>query len=811
MLCPPRSFSLPPHPRTDIRPGLQRVLVRHPTLARPLVASTWRSRHLAVVAALVLGCGDGTGPDTPAPVASVDITGAPIGPAILGVPVQLTAVPKDDDGNALMDRDVMWRSSNASAASVTGAGLVTGLVPGVVTITATSEEKEGTASIDFRVGGVLGAEGGSISVLGGAVTLAVPAGALLQPSVVTIAPAADAPADDRLLAGTAFALGPATMSFAQPATISLRYDPALANGESLALYTVVEGAWRPVAGSTVNTETRRVSASIDALGTFALLVAPVDHVVVSGAPASGELYFGQSVQLVATAYDAGDNVLLGRPFTWTSSNGTIASVSSTGRVTAHEEGDVTITATSAGKSGSVTIGSRPAPVASVTLGAVEVTTLYPGATVQLQATLKDASGVVLHDRTIEWTSSNAGVAAVDADGNVAAVAPGAARITATSEGRAAGIDFRVIAGTTADWSGASDWATFQGNASHTGHVPVTADPRVFQPRWTRSVGPEGALNPPTVADGHVLLSTRSYFGQQRLTVLDVATGTPRWSYDFGDIHGVHPPAYGDGHVYLTTSGHEDSFLWSFDAADGSVRFRSAYGNQWSSYFAPVVVDGKVYMAGGYYGGMYRFDAVTGEQDWFREVNQYDQWTPAVRDGLVYAYTGSYSPKVSVADAATGAIVYEIADPNFSWNGWSMNTAPVLGASNNLLAIQANRLVSFDLANRRIGWERTGTYAGSVTVAGDVLYVVNNSQLEARRASDGSLVWTWVPPQGQATGTLLVTDNLAFVSTATRTYAVDLASRTHVWAHPSGGHLALGGDGTLIVAQPNGIVAAIALK
>lgn len=100
----------------------------------------------------------------------------------------------------------------------------------------------------------------------------------------------------------------------------------------------------------------------------------------------------------------------------------------------------------------------------------------------------------------------------------------------------------------------------------------------------------------------------------------------------------------------------------------------------------------------------------------------------------------------------------------------------------------------------------------MTVADGVLYVINNGQVEARRETDGSLVWVWIPPAGQqAAGTIVATRNLLFASTSSHTYGIDVAARLMTWTYPAGGHLALGGDGVLYIAQQNGRLAAVNLK
>jgi hypothetical protein len=430
-------------------------------------------------------------------------------------------------------------------------------------------------------------------------------------------------------------------------------------------------------------------------------------------------------------------------------------------------------------------------------------------TVQLSATAIDFHNQVIPDAVFTWASAPASVAAVSSTGLVTGVAPGKAVVTASSGGAFAA-DTITVTRPLADWSAAVEWTTYQGNASHTGYNPVAMDTHVFQELWTKPVS-SAALNPVTAGDGKVFVTTNAYFGIQQAKSLDARTGAELWMRDFGSIHSVNPPAYADGTVYLQTGGHEDSFLYALDAASGSVRFRTAYLNQWSRYFAPVVVGSTVYVAGGYYGGMYGFDTTDLSQRWFASLNQYDQFTPAVKDTFVYAYTGSNQPKLTVTSANTGAIAYEIADPGFVWDGWSMNTAPTLGGAANVLATNGGRLISFSLQSRSIGYALTGSFRGQPTVATGVVYVANNGRVEARAETDGSLQWSWTPPDGAPAGPMIATKNLLLVSTAANTYAVDLASHAQVWMYPAGGHLALSAQGILFIAQSSGKLSAVSMR
>src|SRR5438093_10185097 len=80
------------------------------------------------------------------PVASVTVNPASASVQV-GQTVQLTATPRDANGNALPGRTVTWASTNTTVATVNGQGLVTTKVVGSATITATSEGQSGSAAI----------------------------------------------------------------------------------------------------------------------------------------------------------------------------------------------------------------------------------------------------------------------------------------------------------------------------------------------------------------------------------------------------------------------------------------------------------------------------------------------------------------------------------------------------------------------------------------------------------------------------------------------------------------------------------------
>lgn len=164
--------------------------------------------------------------------------------------------------------------------------------------------------------------------------------------------------------------------------------------------------------------------------------------------AQSTLTEGQNTQATAVLRDAAGTQLSGRTVTWSTSGGTAATVSNTGRVTAVSAGSTTITASSEGRSGSATVQVTSVPVATVTLATAQAS-LTPGGGTQVTAALRGAGGQTLVGRSVVWQSSNAAVATVDATGLVSALTVGTTTITATSEGHVGSIQIVVASASAA--------------------------------------------------------------------------------------------------------------------------------------------------------------------------------------------------------------------------------------------------------------------------------------------------------------------------------------------------------------------------
>jgi len=148
----------------------------------------------------------------------------------------------------------------------------------------------------------------------------------------------------------------------------------------------------------------------------------VESVKISGN--SNTMQKGTSMQLKAVIEPANATEAT---VTWSSSNTQVATIDATGKVTALQTGDTTITATASnGINGQYSI-KVTAPCVSLTLNNDNLT-IYKGETATLTATLSPLDTT----DTVSWKSSNTNIVAVDNNGQLTGYSAGEAKITAVA-------------------------------------------------------------------------------------------------------------------------------------------------------------------------------------------------------------------------------------------------------------------------------------------------------------------------------------------------------------------------------------------
>jgi hypothetical protein len=144
---------------------------------------------------------------------------------------------------------------------------------------------------------------------------------------------------------------------------------------------------------------------------------------------------GATVQLSATTLSKNGTALTDRVVTWSSSNQPLATVSSTGLVTAGDvlggtAESVTVTASAEGITGTSSLTINPVPATRIEIN-VDSLMILVGDSLRLTARVVSASGAELNGRELRWKTLDSTVARVSPTGMITALTNGGARFRNT--------------------------------------------------------------------------------------------------------------------------------------------------------------------------------------------------------------------------------------------------------------------------------------------------------------------------------------------------------------------------------------------
>ena len=289
-------------------------------------------------------CGGGTEPvRTPTQVV---VTPATVS-LMVGETRLVTAEPRDATG-LVPGQTVAWSSSNPAVATVVG-GTISAISVGSATITASSGGHQATVAVTVTP-----------------IPVATVSVAPTQKTVI-VTQTTQLAATPMSAAGAALADRPVAWSSS---------DDAIATVSSTGLVTT-----KAVGTATIS------ATSEGRTGTATITVIPVPVASLRITPGTAEIFMGEQHYFDVVTLDADGEVLTGRTVTWTSSDGTIATVfalnPTTGAVTGNNAGPVTITATSEGKSATLAVTVLYAP--RLRLGVSGMPAPYGNAPIRLRS------------------------------------------------------------------------------------------------------------------------------------------------------------------------------------------------------------------------------------------------------------------------------------------------------------------------------------------------------------------------------------------------------------------------------------------
>ena len=362
------------------------------------VLHTKKEGELSVSAGALARQGNSTIRVFRSPVASVTISPSTAN-VYKGEKTALTVTLRDQNGR-LVEGEVTWGSSDFSKATVDQNGNVTGVAGGTVVITATSERKTGSATVN-----------------------------VLTPPAVAVA---------LTLESNSLVVGGEVQATATPTD---------ASGDALSGKTIGWQSSNPSVTTVSSTgKVKGVAAGNSTISAIVDGIVARQAVSVSGATATSisispnapNVLVGQQSQLTARVLDQNGSVMTGQSITWSSSAPTVASVSASGLLQGISIGTTSITATSGQLSATASASVTNVAVASVRVNPTSLS-LTAGSTGSVSAQALDANGNVLNGRVVTWSSANPTVATVSNAGVATAIASGSTTLTATVEGKSAGV------------------------------------------------------------------------------------------------------------------------------------------------------------------------------------------------------------------------------------------------------------------------------------------------------------------------------------------------------------------------------------
>lgn len=355
---------------------------------------------LLAYAALVVSCDSQLGPE------SLGVERVEVAPSVAelvpGGSQTVTARVFNTDGAQVTGRRVFWSSQNPAVATVTQAGVITAVGTGTTQVAASSGGRSGIVAVTVQPRPV--------------------ALVRVTPNATNVVAGATVRLTAEPLDGTGAVIPGRVVAWSSG-------DAAIATVDNTGLVTGV---------SPGNVTIRATAGGID--GSASVTVVPAPIASIDLAPGVVTLNVGESVTLAATPRDAAGQALTGRQLTWSSSDNTVATVSSAGAVTGIASGPATITVSAPGAGPGGTTPSRTAQI-TVLLPAVSRVQVAPatasvsiGGTTNFAVSLFDANDQPLGTagRVVAWASSNTAVATINGVSGVATgVATGTTTITAT--------------------------------------------------------------------------------------------------------------------------------------------------------------------------------------------------------------------------------------------------------------------------------------------------------------------------------------------------------------------------------------------
>ncbi|MCU4974007.1 PQQ-like beta-propeller repeat protein [Halobacteria archaeon AArc-m2/3/4] len=306
-----------------------------------------------------------------------------------------------------------------------------------------------------------------------------------------------------------------------------------------------------------------------------------------------------------------------------------------------------------------------------------------------------------------------------------------------------------------------EWVQFQADAAHTGATTAAGPDGGGRVRWWSDTS--GLSTGPVIEDGTVYVG--SGLRNQSVFAFDQTTGDQQWRAPIGDDI-ERALAVDDGTVYASAGG-----VYALDAETGEQEWMDRVDTSWGLAFA----GDTVFAAAGGGGPIVALEAETGEERWSREIHTIT--TPSVDGGRVFAVGNG---DLIAIDAATGETDWTETIDRAGGPPTVADGTVFVGTRRNLFA--------HDGATGEREWTLEGSFRGTdIATLDGTLYLAGRQQegeewvsrALAVDSATGDVVWTR-DESGLEAGSAVVTEEIVYVATRYRVYALDRGTGDIEW-------------------------------
>lgn len=372
----------------------------------------------------------------------------------------------------------------------------------------------------------------------------------------------------------------------------------------------------------------------------------------------------------------------------------------------------------------------------------------------------------------------------------------------------------------------TNWVRQFTHANQAAALNLTLNPALFTRRFSRQAEAGRQFDSLATVEGKYIVSSKSLDASAKLELhaFNENDNNLAWHKQLHTQAALTPLVTADKQVWLSTNdtGLDNKltrYLRGFNISNGDISFSNILPNSAASISNPNTSTTEVYkelLCGGWEAEVLHRRLQDNTIQWglAKHIDQAvitwrDKFGTAPPSGTPYLVHNRHGHLCVFT--ANGGLQFTLPVPGMLPGQTHLSQEPLVIDGDNIAFLDQRKTNASDPATLIMldstthvwqkRWQQSGNFTSQPIAAKNVLYILNQDQLEAHKVSDGSLLWQWPlsSQQDQSAGeNLILTNNLIFISAKHRTYALDINTQQVVWSYPFSGKLTMSAQGVLYI-------------